>query len=147
MNEPANQSFEGAQEAHDEVFNFSLELSRYKIEYFDIAELKDEELLKVEQELTDKLVESVEVNKNLDNILSTSLKNQQEVKEPEKKDETFIRINGLYHCPECLFETKSVRRVLKLHINVVHRKLKPFNCSECTKGKRIKTYHLKYFIK
>ena len=60
--------------------------------------------------------------------------------------ETLIKTNGFYHCSECLYETE-LEKSLKVHINAVHRKLKPWKCSDCTKGKQIKTDQLKYFIK
>ena len=134
MEEATNQLFEKTQEAQDEVLNFSFEHLRDKLEYFTVKanffenqtlifnELinKEEmicmELLKEEQELTDKLMERAEVKKNLVNILK-GLKN-------ERKAEKH-----------------------KFHINKVHRQLKPNKCSDCTKGKHIKSYHLKYFIK
>ena len=164
MEKPANKLFEGTQKAHDEVPNFSLELLRDKLEYFDVkanfyenqtsiinmiickVELKGKELSEEEQELTDKLAERAEVKKNLVNILK-GLKSQRKVKKHKKENEAFIRRNGFIHCPECSFKTKWNRNKLKLHINVVHRKLKPWKCSDCTKGKQIKIYHIKYFIK
>ena len=33
------------------------------------------------------------------------------------------------------------RSNLKVHINAIHRQLKPWKCSDCPKGRRIKTYH------
>ena len=157
--EPANQLIR-THEAHDEVQNFSLELLRDKTEYLGVKadffenqtlilnqiihkmEMKNKELSKEEQELTEKLEERAEVKKKLVKILK-GLKNQRKVREHKKKDEIFIRINGFYHCSECSFKTKCKRMNLKRHINAVHRKLKPWNCSDCTKGKRIKTYNLK----
>ena len=159
-----NQTIKETQEAHDEVPNFSLELLRDKFEYFNVkadffenqtlilneiiykVELKDKELLKEEQELSDKLAERAEVKKNLVKIW-VGLKNEQKVKEHKKENETSRKINGFYHCPECSFKTKWKRMNLKVHINAVHRKLKPWKCSDCTKGKCIKTYYFKYFIK
>ena len=164
MEKAANQLIDKAQDAQDEVPIFSLELLRDKLEYFDVKanffenqnlilnqiiykmELKDKELLKEEQELTDKLAERAEVKKNLVNILK-GLKNQQKVKKLKKNDKTFIRKNGFYHCPECSYKTKWYKIFLKVHINAVHRKLKPWKCSDCNKGKRIKNYFFKYFIK
>ena len=164
MEETANQLVEENQEAHDAVSNFSVELLQDKLKYFNVkgdffekqtlifnniickVELKGKEILKEEQELTDKLAERAEVKKNLVNILK-GLKSQRKVKKHKKKDETFIKINGFYNCPECSFKTKWSRNKLKLHINVVHRKFKTWKCSDCTKGKQIKTYHLKYLIK
>ena len=156
MEQPANQLIEGTQVAQDEVSNISLEVLRDKLEYFDVkgnffenqnlilnqiihkVELKDKELSKEEQELTEKLAERAEVKKNLVNIVK-GLKNQRKVKKHKKHDETFIRINGFYQCLECSFKTKWHRNDLIAHINAVHRKLKPWKCSDCTKGKRIKT--------
>ena len=155
--EQANQSLEATQEAHDDVPNVSLKLLRDKIEYSDVKadfsgnqtilnkeimhdmELKDKEL-KEEQESTDKLEERAELEKNL----VIFVKNPQNVKEHKKGDDTFIRTNGCYHCPECDYETKWSRNHLKIYINAIHRKLKPWKCSDCTKG--IKTYHFKYYL-
>ena len=86
------------------------------------------ELLKEEQELTDGLKKGTEVKKKFVSILK-GLKSRQKV------------TNGFYHCPECLFKTNWHRMALKRHINAVHRKFKPWECSDCSKGKRIKTYH------
>ena len=153
MDKPTNQSIGGTQEAHGDVVNSKLELLRDNIEYSDVMtdslineihhkrELKDKKLLK--EGPTDKLVKK---RKNLANILK-GLESQQQTKELKKKDETLIRINGFYQCTECSFKTKSRRSVISAHINEVHRKLKPWKCSDCNKGKRIKTYNLKYFIK
>ena len=164
MEKATNQLFEETQEAHNKAPNFSFEHLRYKLEYFNVkaiffenqtlifneiinkVEMKGMELSKEEQELTDKLAERAEVKKNLVNMLK-GLKNQRKVKTNKKNDETFIRINGFYDCPECPFKAKWNRNHLKAHINAVHRKLKPWKCSDCNKGKRIKSYHLKYFIK
>ena len=128
MEKPANQLIEETQETHDEVPIFSLELLRDKLEYFDVKanffenqtliineiiykiELKGMELLKEEQELTDKLAERAEVKKNLVAIS----KGPQKVKMHTKKDESLISTN-------------------------VHCKLKPWTCTDCTKSKRIKT--------
>ena len=107
--------------------------------------MKNKEISKEEQELTDKLAERAEVKKNLVNILK-GLKNQRKMKKYKKNDETFIRTNGFYHCPECLFKTKWDRNQLKVYINAVHRKLKPLKCPDCAKSKRAKTYHYEYFI-
>ena len=69
--ESENQTFEETQEAHDEVANFSLELLQDKLEYLTVkadffenqnliiheiihkVELKNKELSKEEEELTD----------------------------------------------------------------------------------------------
>ena len=157
--EPANQLIR-THEAHDEVQNFSLELLRDKTEYLGVKadffenqtlilnqiihkmEMKNKELSKEEQELTDKLTERAEVKKNLASILE-GLKNQRKVKKHKKNDDDIIKINVFYHCSECPYKTKWKTNKLKLHINVVHRKLKPWKCSDCAKGKRIKTYHWK----
>ena len=153
MEQPANQLIEKTQEAQDKVLHL-----RDKLEYFNVkgdffekqtlifneiihkVELEGKELSMEVQELTDKLAERAEVKKNLVNILK-GLKNQQKVKKDKKNDETLVRINGFYHCSECHFKTKWTRKDLKVHINAVHRKFKPLKCSDCTKGKRIKTYH------
>ena len=159
MEKPANLLIEETQKAHHEVPNFSLEHLQDKLEYLNVkshffenqtliineiinkVELKNKELLKEEQGLTDKLAEKTEEKKNLVKILK-GLKSQQKGKTHKKKEETLIRINGFYHCPECLYKTKWDRINLKRHINAVHRQLKPWKCSDCTKGKRIKTYFL-----
>ena len=164
MEKPANQLIEETQEAQDEVPNFSLQLLQDKLEYFDVkadffenqtlifneiinkVEMKNMELSKEEQKLTDKLAERAEVKKNLVNFLK-GLKSQQQVKTYKKNDETLFIINGFYHCPECPYKTKFHKTNLKRHINAVHRKLKPWKCSDCSKSKHIKTNYLKYFIK
>ena len=157
MEKPANQLVEeGAQEAHNEAPNFNLELLQDKFEYLNVKanffenqtlifnkiihkmELKDKEFLKEEQDLTDKLKKKAEVKINLVNILN-GLKSQRKVKEHKNNDKTFIRVNGFYNCPECPYKTKFQESLLKRHINAVHRKLKPWKCSDCYKGKRIKT--------
>ena len=164
MEKAANQIIEETQEAHAKVPIFSLELLQDKLEYINVkadffenqnvilneiiykVELEGKELLKEEQELTDKLAERTEVKKNLVNILK-GFKSQRKVEALKKNDETFIRNNGFYHCPECSYTTKWHRNDLIAHINTVHRKLKPWKCSDCTKSKRIKIYYLKYFFK
>ena len=157
MEKAAYQSIEETQEAQDEVPNCSLELLQDKLEYFDEkadffenqtlilnkiihkVELNGKESSKEEQELCDKLAERTEVKKKLVNILK-GLKNQQKMKTNKKNDETLIRTNGFYHCPECSYKTKWDRKNdLITHINAIHRKLKPWKFSDCTKGKRIKT--------
>ena len=159
MEKPANQLIEGTPVAQDKVLHL-----RDKLEYFNVkgdffekqtlifneiinkVELKGIEISKEEQELNDKLTERAEVKKNLVNILN-GLKSQREVKKHNKKnEETLIRINGFYHCPECPFKTKW-RSHFKVHIDAVHRKLKPWKCSDCTKGKHMKSFYLKYYIK
>ena len=157
--EPANQAIVGSQEGHDEVPNLSSEPLRETIENFDVeddffeiqtlinnemirlVELKDMELSKEKQELTDKLLERT---KMMDNLVAIS-KSEQKAKTHQKKDKTLIIANKCCHYPGCSFKTKWECR-LKIHINAVHRKLKDWKCSDCTKSKRIKTYHLKYFI-
>ena len=158
MEASKNQFYKDTQEAHDD----NLEVLRDKIEYLDVKsdffenqtfiineiiykiELKEKELLKEEQEMTDKLVEGAKVKKNLVNILK-DLKNQQQVNIHDKKDDgTFIKINGFYHCPECPYKTNFRKYQLKNHINAVHRKLKPYKCTKCTKGKFLNTCN--YFV-
>ena len=56
------------------------------------VELKGTELLKEEQDMTDKLAERAEVKKNLVNILK-GLKNQRKARKYKKNDDTFVRIN------------------------------------------------------
>ena len=159
MDKPANQSVGGTQEAHDDVLDSSLEVLRDKIECVDDkAEIFENQTLiineinhkrelkyKEEQGSTDKLEKRVEIRKNIANILK-GCKNQQQVKEHKQKDGNLIRINGFYHCPECLYMTNGSMNCLKKHINAVHRKLKPLKCSDCTKGRRIKPFYLKYYI-
>ena len=163
MEGQANKLVEETQETQDEVPIFSLEHLRDKLEYFNVKadffenqtlifneiinkmELKGMELLKEKQELTDKLAEKAEVKKNLVNILKT-LKTQRKVNKHKKKDENFIRTNGFYHCPECHYKTKWTRYHLKVHINEVHRKLKPWKCSDCTECKLLTLLILNYLI-
>ena len=151
MEKAANQLIEETQEAQDVVPIISLELLRDKLEYFNVkadffenqtlifneiihkVELEGMELSKEEQELTDKLAKRAEVKKNLVKILE-GLKNKRKARKHKKNDETLIRINGFYHCPECPYKTKWSKNKLKVHINAVHRKLKPWKCSDCTKG-------------
>ena len=152
MEEATNKLIEKTQETQNEVPIFSLELLGDKLEYFNVKadffenqtlifneiinkmELKGMELLKEEQELTDKLAERAKVKKNLVNILK-SLKRQQKVNKHKERDENIINTNGIYNCPECPYKTKWTRYNLKVHINAVHRKLKPWKCSDCTEGK------------
>ena len=162
MEDQANKLVEETKEAHDEVANFSFEHLRDKLEYFNVkadffenqtlilnqiihkVEMKNKEISKEEQELTDKLTERAEVKKNLVNILN-GLKSQRKAGKHKRNDETFIRTNGFYHCPECPYKTKWNRRTLKIHISAVHRKLKPWKCSDCTKGKCIKTCNIIFY--
>ena len=96
-----------------------------------------EETLKEEQEVADKLLQGAEVKKNLQGILE-GLRSEQKVENQRKKDdEALTRINGFLQCPECPYKTKWSRYDLKLHINVVHRKLKPWKCLVCAKGKLV----------
>ena len=108
MEKAAYKLIEGTQEAQDEVPIFSLELLRDKLEYLNVKadffqnqnlilnqiinkmELKDKELIKEEQELTDKLAERAEVKNNLVNILK-SKKSHQKVKAHKKNHENLIR--------------------------------------------------------
>ena len=158
--EKENKLIEETQKAHDDVTSFSLELLQDKNEYLDVKanffenqtliinkiihkiELIGKKLSIEEQELSDKLAEGAEVKKNLANILKC-LKSQQKV----KRDKSFIKIKGFYHCPECPYKTKRFMRKLKVHIDAVHRKLKPWKCSNCAKGKLFNAFQLKYFIK
>ena len=104
-------------------------------EFIYRMELRVEKTLKEEQEVNDKLLEGAEVKENLEGILG-SLRNQQKVENHGKKDdEAATRINGFYHCLECPFKAKCSWRDLKVHINAVHRKLKPWKCLECPKRK------------
>ena len=109
-------------------------------------ELNNKGISKEEQELTDKFAERAEVKTNLLNILKC-LKSQRKVKKHKKNDETFIRTNGFYNCLECPYKTKWHYSALQNHINIVHPKLKPWKCLDCNKGKRIKNYYFKHFIK
>ena len=96
-----------------------------------------EETLKEEQEVADKLLQGAEVKKNLVSVLE-SLKSQQKVGNQCKKgDEAVNRINGFFQCPECIFKAKWRRKDLIHHINSVHRKLKPWKCLVCDKGKLV----------
>ena len=133
-------------ELANQVPSFSLELLRDKTDNIDVKadffenqtfinneiinklELKSMELPKEEQEFTEKLEERAEAKKH------------------KKNDETFTKINGFYNCPECSYKTQWNKSNLKVHIDAIHREVKPYICSDCSKGKRIKTYHLKYFI-
>ena len=163
MEETTNLLIEKSQEVQDDVTDFSLELLRDKIEYLDVKadffenqtvlinkiickiELVNKELLKEEQELTDKLEKKAKVKKNLVNILN-GLKSQQKMKMHEtKENEALVRTNGFYYCPECPYKTKYDRTRLKDHINAVHRKLKPWKCSDCTKGKFLNEKRFKMF--
>ena len=163
MEDQANKLVRETKATNDEVPNFSLEHLQNKLEYFNVkadffenqtlilnqiihkVEIKDKELSKEEQELTDKLAERAEVKKNLVKILE-GLKNLRKMKTKKKNYETLTRTNGFYHCPECRYKTKW-EYLLKVHINAVHRQLKPWKCSDCAKSKRVKIYHFEYFIK
>ena len=162
MEEPTNQLVEKTQEAHNEVPNSSLALLRDNLEFFGVRanfynetviikeivhkiELKDKDLPKKEQELLDNFEEKAEVKKNLVNILEEP-KSQQKVETNQKNDETFIRTNGFYYCPECKYKTRWSMDNLKIHINAVHRQLKPFECSDCAKSKQLRLIILNNFI-
>ena len=100
-------------------------------------ELKDKKFLKEEQELIDMINErEVEKNKLASHLkfLKDELKVKKSkgivVKNPQK---ALVRINGFYYCPECPYKS-NYNRNLNQHINAVHRKLKPWKCSECDKG-------------
>ena len=162
IDELVNQLIEETQEFPDEVPNFILELLQDTADYSDVKadfsenqtilnknimhemELKDKQL-KEKQEWTDKLVEIEEMEKDLGHILK-ALESLRKVKMHRTEDEVLIKINEFYNCPECPYKTKRGRSQLKNHINVVHLKLKLFKCSDCTKGKRIKTFYFNNFI-
>ena len=155
---------EEIQEARENIQDLILKLMRDKIEYLDVKadffegqsipigeliyrmELRVEETLKEEQEVNDKLLEGAEVKKNLVSVLE-GLKSQQKVEIRGKKDdEAVTRINGFFQCPECPYKTKSQRFHLKRHINAVHRKLKPWQCLICDKGKIISICLFRFFF-
>ena len=144
---------EEIQEAREAIQDLILELMRDKIEYLDVKadffegqsipigeliyrmKLRVEETLMEEQEVADMLLQGAEVKKNLVSVLE-SLKSQQKVEIRGKKDdEAVTRINGFFQCPECPYKTKWTRDHLILHINAVHRKLKPWKCLDCPKRK------------
>ena len=108
-------------------------------------ELKENSLLEEEQEMTEKLVEGAKMKKNLVSILKGLKSELKKKNHYKKRGETLIRINGFYHCPECLYKTKWHRNDIKNHINAVHRKLKSYKCLECAKGKVINICHYKIF--
>ena len=89
-------------------------------------------------EETQEALEIVEV-KNPAKILSKSLQIEQKGNERKKQDETLTKINGFYHCPECLYKTKWSRNVLNVYIKEVHRKLKPWKCSDAISLYRLVT--------
>ena len=138
----------------DERENAARELLPYELEYLQLKndffddqtdiccnliynqELKDLEALKEEQELIEKFNERKIVKEKLISQLK-ALKEQEKVTRNDslnnekvvKRDETVhININGFFNCPECELKTKY-KSNLRSHIDVVHRKLKPFKCS------------------
>ena len=105
------------------------------------VELKQKESLKEEQELIDKFNErEIEKEKLISHL--KSLKKQVKVssnwslnngKEVKNNETGFTRINGFFNCTECEYKAKRKCYVIQ-HINAVHRKLKPYKCSDCDKG-------------
>ena len=147
------------EQKNDKQEGFDFELLRDKLEYlqlksnfFDgqtevwgklinIVEFKLKESLKEEQELIDKFNErQIEKEKLISHLKSLKeevkvssiwcLNNEVEVKNNET---VFTRINGFFNCTECKYKSKWKQRVT-IHINAVHRKLKPYKCTECDKG-------------
>ena len=127
------------------------ELLRDKLEYFEVKsdffenqteewgkliheqEAKDYESLQ-EQELIDLINEREEEKKKLITYLE-SLKSQNIMK---NKTEAMIKKNlvdedGFFNCPECP-KKFSLKPNLKIHIEGIHRKLKPWNCLSCDKS-------------
>ena len=101
-------------------------------------ELRDKETSKEEQELMNqfnerkiekkKLISHLKAIKN--HVDVTSSDNFRKIKE---KITVFTRIDGFFECIECHLKTKK-RANLVSHINAVHRKLKPYKCSDCDRG-------------
>ena len=144
--------------AMDEQYrdNEALELLKDELEYLQLKgdffedqtdlwgkliiaqELKNKESLEEEQELIGKLNErKIEKEKLISHL--KALKDQ--IKAPKnkslnKEESVLIRINGYFNCTECRF--KSYKKwPLKVHIDAIHLKLKPFKCSNCDKGRSI----------
>ena len=100
--------------------------------------LKDKEFLKEEQELVD-MINEREIEKNKLASHLKSLKDELKVKKSnenvvKKTQKALVKINGFYYCPECPYKANH-KCMLNRHVNAVHRKLKPWKCSECDKGK------------
>ena len=92
------------------------------------------------QELTDKFNQREIEKAKLKSYLKT-LEAQVEVKNcnetlenaAEKHQKVITKINGSFRCPECPYKSFS-KAVIDHHINAVHRKLKPWKCSDCNKS-------------
>ena len=150
-----NKSNEPACEVQD---NVDLELLQDKLQYFqqkgDFFDGQTEawsklikkqgprvkESLKELQELIDKFNER-EIEKNKLKSYLKTLKGQVEVKNcnetlgnaAEKHQKVITKINGFFNCPECPYKA-AAKHVIDHHINAVHRKLRPWKCSDCNKG-------------
>ena len=130
---------------------YSLELLRLDLEYFQLKgdffeqqshlwsklitnqERELDESLKELQELIVKLNDRNDEKEQLASHLKhVKLKKSKEaaLTSPQK---VLVRKNGFFNCPECSYKT-IYKQDLNQHINAVHRKLKPWKCSECDKG-------------
>ena len=150
MEGPANQVVK------NDFKNLSLELLQNKLEYLEIKgsffekqtipinklihemELENQESLKEQQEMTEKLEKGAEMK----NIL---IYNLMDLKIEHKSGKPFVhyRVNGFYECPDCLFKHKKIYH-MKEHIAAVHLKLKFWKCSNCAKSKNF-TNKFRYF--
>ena len=135
-----------------DILRDNLEYLQLKSNFFDgqtevwgklinIVELKLKKSLKEEQELIDKFNErEIEKEKLISHL--KSLKEQVKIssnlcldngEEVKNIDTAFTKINGFINCTECEYKSKCKRNVVT-HTNAVHRKLKPYKCSDCDKG-------------
>ena len=149
--------FEGPRQIQEIVGNVDLELLWDEIEYLQLKadffegqtvawillinkqELKNKESLKKEQELVDKINEKEIEKKKLITYLK-ALKNQPQIKnnstlgyDAATSQKNLTKINGCFSCPECRIKINR-KENLNRHLNAVHRKLKPWKCSDCDKG-------------
>ena len=149
--------FEGPRQIQEIAGNVDIELLRDEMEYLQVKadffegqteawtalinkqELKDEEILKEEQELVDKINENDIEKKKLITYLK-ALKIQKQIKNNRMfgynvatSQKNLTKINGFFSCPECSYKSYLTNK-LNRHINAVHRKLKPWKCSDCYKG-------------
>ena len=124
---------------HNEIPNCMLEYLELKSDFFDDQTEAWGELIYNKREFEKRKLTSQ----------LKGLKKQVQAKDGTEAGplEDFIRVDGLFNCPECPHKTKF-KACLKVHINAIHRKIKPWMCSECDKGWFVikKNYFNIYFL-
>ena len=150
MERPTQKLMKENQEDYDYIIK--LELIRQHVENMGIISLENEsntidelinkmslkvnETMKPEQDL----LQGADIENNIANLLNRLRCHQEMKNRGMKDDKVYIKVNGFYHCPECLYKTKWGRKNLNLHINATHPKRRLWKCSDCPKGKLISTF-------